>query len=803
MATVQELLFRISASSDQLSRELAKGSQSVNAFASNVNNQLDKVEKDLSGIGKGFGKTAQVLSSFRGTLATLGVSVGLKETAQALVDAALKYDRLQTQLQFGTGSSQAASAAYADLQKMADRLGLSFDSTARSFASFAAATRGTAIQGAETTKIFEAVAEAAATLKLSASDTEGVFLALSQMVSKGTVQAEELRGQLGERLPGAFNLAAKALGVTTQQLGKMLQQGQIVTSDFLPKFADELHNTFGTTAVAASDSAGAAINRLQNAWDRLLVSLSNPGAIETAANQWASVIDKATEITNWVGKTFNASDQDTLNVVKRMADQANTKEVQDQVKGLEIELEDLKKQFDTFGKTGFYPEDQYRADVARIQGLLETAKTKLNALQTVSDVSALPADVNQRRHGASGSAPARDASDTQSPQSSELTSRLRGLNLELDAFSQTDREQAIARALSGFENAGKAADEIKRLAGAIYDAKTAQDAFSQAVADQQREDQDLLNRAAAVIKSVQLPIDAYRESLRNLTELRAQDEIGQDDYNRAVLMAARTAFPEAIAAVDAAAGSTREMRDTVEQLNEALNAGVIKQEEWNKAVDKMADTSSASKSAAQELKDASNDATQAISTGLEDAILNGKSLNDVLDGLLKTLAQIALRVGATKPLEGLLGGLLGHLFPASSSGLSDAIGGMIATNPEIFADGGIMTSRGKLPLKRYAGGGIARSAQLAMYGEGSRPEAIVPLPDGRAIPVNLRGGGGAPVQINTTINVDGGGGGSAADNQALAKEIQKQVVPSIRKMVDERLVTQSRSGGMLNRGGPR
>ena len=127
---------------------------------------------------------------------------------------------------------------------------------------------------------------------------------------------------------------------------------------------------------------------------------------------------------------------------------------------------------------------------------------------------------------------------------------------------------------------------------------------------------------------------------------------------------------------------------------------------------------------------------------------------------------------------------------------------MIASNPEIFADGGIMTSRGKLPLKRYAGG-IARSAQLAMYGEGSRPEAIVPLPDGRAIPVNLRGGGGAPVQINTTINVDGGGSGSNADNQALAKEIQKQVVPSIRKMFDERLVTQSRSGGMLNRGGPR
>ena len=39
---------------------------------------------------------------------------------------------------------------------------------------------------------------------LSADQTSGVLLALQQMISKGTVQAEELRGQLGERLPGAL-----------------------------------------------------------------------------------------------------------------------------------------------------------------------------------------------------------------------------------------------------------------------------------------------------------------------------------------------------------------------------------------------------------------------------------------------------------------------------------------------------------------------------------------------------------------------------------------------------------------------
>jgi hypothetical protein len=56
-----------------------------------------------------------------------------------------------------------------------------------------------------------------------------------------------------------------------------------------------------------------------------------------------------------------------------------------------------------------------------------------------------------------------------------------------------------------------------------------------------------------------------------------------------------------------------------------------------------------------------------------------------------------------------------------------------------FANGGVMTSSGPAPLKKYSQGGIANRPQLALYGEGSKPEAYVPLPDGRRIPVALQG----------------------------------------------------------------
>ena len=63
--------------------------------------------------------------------------------------------------------------------------------------------------------------------------------------------------------------------------------------------------------------------------------------------------------------------------------------------------------------------------------------------------------------------------------------------------------------------------------------------------------------------------------------------------------------------------------------------------------------------------------------------------------------------------------------------------------------GNVMTSDGPLTLNKYARGGIANSPQVSIFGEGSQPEAYVPLPDGRSIPVTMSGGGGDNnVQVN-------------------------------------------------------
>jgi tape measure domain-containing protein len=102
-------------------------------------------------------------------------------------------------------------------------------------------------------------------MKLNSEQAKGAMLALGQMASKGTVQAEELRGQLGERIPGAFGIAARSMGVTESKLNDMLQKGEVAAKDFLPRFAAEMQKTFGEDALRNANGPAAIQARFDNA----------------------------------------------------------------------------------------------------------------------------------------------------------------------------------------------------------------------------------------------------------------------------------------------------------------------------------------------------------------------------------------------------------------------------------------------------------------------------------------------------------------------------------------------------------
>lgn len=148
-----------------------------------------------------------------------------------------------------------------------------------------------------------------------------------------------------------------------------------------------------------------------------------------------------------------------------------------------------------------------------------------------------------------------------------------------------------------------------------------------------------------------------------------------------------------------------------------------------------------------------------FSSAFEDAVAGGKKFRDILEGIAQDIARILLRKNITEPFAA----AIGSIDFASIFG---------------FANGGIMTSAGPLPLRQYASGGVASSPQLALFGEGSRPEAFVPLPDGRRIPVAMEGGGS-----NVVINVNN----TASDTKASASTREDSSGTTIIDIVVERV----------------
>ena len=102
----------------------------------------------------------------------------------------------------------------------------------------------------------------------SLSDMEGALRATAQVFSKGKVSAEELRQQIGERLPGAFTFFAKSMGKTPQELDKMLEQGQVTLNDFM-SFVRTLSSEYGASASEIAASSQAAGDRLATSMSRM------------------------------------------------------------------------------------------------------------------------------------------------------------------------------------------------------------------------------------------------------------------------------------------------------------------------------------------------------------------------------------------------------------------------------------------------------------------------------------------------------------------------------------------------------
>ena len=557
---------------------------------------------------------------------------------------------------------------------------LPIDSATKQYTRLKASVRGAGLTTEDTTKVFNGIAAAITATGGSSEDLNSALVATSQVFSKGKVSAEELRQQIGERLPGAFTIFAESINKTPAQLDKALENGEVSLDDFLT-FSEELFNRYGKSAevlASAPENAGKRLNvALRNARDNYGFFFQKVGA---------ALQDNTTRFVEW----FN---NNSTTVKQFITDSINNF----------IKMGQIAKRIGQ-GVADFMM--QVFRPVITIVKLV--APASLAVLQAIGD---------QLKQGLV----------------------YQGIKDIIDAPGRYTMEDLFGPATPTSFGTGLGKGPLPT-------------------------DTDVTQQDKKGKKMRTLSEELARLDERRLTAVRDRNylEIELIDYQIRVQKATERFNAKEV--------DFNEARKISNDAYEKLQERVLKLREKEKR--ELGKIFNGQDNVNKKLTEAEKLGQQIVTTfaqGMGDAFLSlfdrAKSFRDVLGDILRQVASLLVNFG----MQSLGKGIFPNLFPQ--------------------ALGGVMSGSGPMPLRKYARGGIAYGPQLAMFGEGSTPEAYVPLPDGRSIPVKIKGSSG---EGKIVVNVDASGSKVQGDSNQ-----SKALGAAIGAAVQNEIIKQKKPGGLL------
>jgi len=281
---LQKVSAQSNATFNQLNDAQKKASLAANAEAEALRKSSKELDRNAKAaksaavsqevLEKNTIKTTGALSGFFtglwSVIKAFGVFEGLRLGAAIIKDAyslTKQFDSMKFSLETVTESLFDAAISNRFMLEITNDFGVELVATTQRWIKFLAAAKQSGVTLKDTEDIFRSVTKAGATLGLQTDDLATVYLALEQMMSKGKVTTEELRRQLGEKLPGAVGIMAAAVGVNVNELDKLLKKGELLSADVLPKFAKALEAAYGIETLESIETIVSAQNRLTNAWE--------------------------------------------------------------------------------------------------------------------------------------------------------------------------------------------------------------------------------------------------------------------------------------------------------------------------------------------------------------------------------------------------------------------------------------------------------------------------------------------------------------------------------------------------------
>ncbi len=715
-------------------RELDRRLDGITASGRQAGRSMAGTARQVDRLDDAAGGASRRLTALRGGFVALGGLAAVRvlgDLVDGVARAGIELERLESRFRFATGSIAAGARELNFVRGEAARLGIDFGAAANAYSGLAAAAKGTRLTLEDTRQIFLGVAEAARVMGLDAEQTNGALLALEQILSKGKVSAEELRGQLGERLPGAFQIAARAMGVTTAELDRMLARGELVAEEFLPRFAAELRATFADDVPDAARTAAAEFARLANAIEELEQAVARSGLLALlgeAARLVAEILDR-------IGQG------------RRQGDLLGQFEELLELRGTTVPQPDSEAGRALMARIGARMDEletflgQLSAEEAQLAAQLRDAFAARNAPlgDLINEFIARSANAPGRRLATDGApapaaAPAPDSESAAEKAAERAQQRIVAIEREeIDARLRLQqdfialslrREQRRIDEINALEQAGavggQAAERVRtavRARGVAERARLASEAAAKELA-REREITDAVKREHEA---------RTRAADRARGELAVLERALLDPYERAVAEV-RAWEAETVAAFERAGLSAEEYGETVaETVAERLARAAEEEAErrlrastdWRAgAVRALRDYAAAATSAQVDAESATVSALGTMEDALVEFVTKGKvSFRSLTDSIVSDLARIAVQRSITGPLAGALGGLFGG---GSQGGLSGSlIGRALAHGGGVVGD-----------LRRYRTGvdpGVFAGARRYHRGgivDGLRPEEI-------------------------------------------------------------------------------
>lgn len=256
---------------DILDLKVRKADRAVGDFTKNVGNYGGK-----------FGSFTSGVSNLIGAFGIVGGVSLLATVVKDVFNTTKELQSLDLALKAVTGTQEEFANQQLFLQSISQKYGLELKNLTKQFISFYVAAKDK-ISGNEIQEIFENISKSGSALGLSNETLERSFQAVNQMLSKGTVASEELRGQLAEAMPGAVQAMTKAVqklhpelkNLTEKGLFEMIKQGKILASEVLPETSRQLLLLTGADKAEGIETLTKLTNRFSNSWTNMIRSIND------------------------------------------------------------------------------------------------------------------------------------------------------------------------------------------------------------------------------------------------------------------------------------------------------------------------------------------------------------------------------------------------------------------------------------------------------------------------------------------------------------------------------------------------